>query len=285
MATLGLLSPEFPSSTLAENLEAMSATGAIGVQFDMVNAVGATFPCELSAQEIGAVKSGFASNGLELSALSGTYNMIDPNPLKRQAGARDLDRLIAFAPKLGAKVVTLCTGSRDAHSMWERHPDNDTPEAWADMLASVERAVRTAEKHDIVLGVETEVGNSVNTVRKARRLLDAMASPHLKIIMDGANIFQKGELPNMRAKLDEAFDLLGGDIVLAHAKDLDRDGEAGHVPAGLGKLDYPYYMRKLQESGYRGSIILHALKPQQARERLAFVRGASPAGYLAARKA
>jgi sugar phosphate isomerase/epimerase len=180
--------------------------------------------------------------------------------------------------------VTLCTGSRDPQSMWKRHPDNDTPAAWADLLASVAQAARTAEIYDVVLGVETEVGNTVNTVRKARLLLDTIASPHLKIIMDAANIFQKGELPSMRAKLDEAFDLLGADIVLAHAKDLDRDGEAGHVPAGLGMLDYPYYLEKLQTSGYDGAIILHALKPSsQAGDRLAFVRQAAPAGYLTQR--
>ena len=32
----------------------------------------------------------------------------------------------------------------------------------------------------------------------------------------------------------EAFELLGRDIVLAHAKDLNRDGDAGDVPAGCG---------------------------------------------------
>ena len=48
MATLGLLSPEFPASSLEENLAAMSATGATGVQFDMVCAVGETFPAELT---------------------------------------------------------------------------------------------------------------------------------------------------------------------------------------------------------------------------------------------
>jgi sugar phosphate isomerase/epimerase len=284
MAQLGLLSPEFPAHSLAENLAAMSATGAVGVQFDLVCAVGATFPAELTDQEIRAITDGFASHGLEISALSGTYNMIDPNPLKRQAGAKNLDRLISFAPKLGVKVITLCTGSRDPQSMWKRHPENDTPAAWTDLLVSVEQAVRTAGIHDVVLGVETEVGNTVNTVRKARQLLDTIASPHLKIIMDGANIFQKGELPSMRSKLDEAFDLLGADIVLAHAKDLDRDGEAGHVPAGLGKLDYPYYLEKLQNSGYDGAIILHALKPpSQAVDRLAFVRQAAPAGYITRR--
>lgn len=283
MATLGLLSPEFPSPNLEANLKAMAVAGATGVQFDLVNAFGDTFPESLTESQIAAVKDGFTQNGLELSALSGTYNMIDPNPAKRTEGAKGLDRLIALAPKLGTKVVTLCTGSRDPEDMWKRHEESDSPEAWQDLLVTTKQAVKTAEAHGIFLGVETEVGNSINTVRKARRLLDEIGSPHLKIIMDGANIFQKGELPLMREKLDEAFELLGRDIVLAHAKDLDRDGEAGHVPAGLGKLDYPYYLKKMQESGYQGSIILHALKPEQAVDRLAFVRNAAPSGYLKSR--
>lgn len=280
MATLGLLSPEFPAASLDANLTALSAAGAVGVQFDLVNAMGETFPAEFREDEVQAVRDGFARHGLELSALSGTYNMIDPDPLKRAAGARALDRLITVAPRFGSKVVTLCTGSRDPENMWRRHPDSDAPEAWADLLVTVERAVRTAEDHGVVLGVETEVGNTVNTVGKARRLLDSIASPALKIIMDGANIFQKGELPRMREKLDEAFDLLGTDIVLAHAKDLDRDGEAGHVAAGNGKLDYPYYLQLLADTGYDGSIILHALRPDEAADRLDFVRRSAPAGYL-----
>ena len=40
----------------------------------------------------------------------------------------------------------------------------------------------------------------------------------------------------MHAILDQAFALLGKDIVIAHAKDLLRDGEAGNVAADDGKI-------------------------------------------------
>jgi sugar phosphate isomerase/epimerase len=206
--------------------------------------------------------------------------MIDPDPQARELGAEGLNRVIALAPKLGANVVTLCTGSRDPSSMWQKHPDNDTPEAWADLLVQMEEAVRAAENFGVTLGVEPEIGNTINSVRKARRLLDEVRSPQLKIVMDGANIFQRGQLPQMRKVLDEAFELLGSDITLAHAKDLDQDGEAGHVAAGRGRLDYPYYLELLRTSGFEGSIILHALKPAEAKDRLAFVRQAAPPGYV-----
>jgi len=280
MAILGLLSPEFPSPSLGANLDAIAATGAVSVQFDLASAVGQTFPTELSQETIEAIQAGFSERQLTMAALSGTYNMIDPDPQARQVGAEGLHRVIALAPSLGTALVTLCTGSRDPGNMWRKHPDNDRPEAWIDLLVQMEKALRAAEKYGVTLGVEPEIGNTINSVRKARSLLDEVRSPRLKIVMDGANIFQPGQLQNMRKVLDEAFELLGPDIVLAHAKDLEKDGEAGHLAAGRGRLDYPHYMELLRRSGFEGSIILHALKPAEARDRLAFVRHVAPAGYV-----
>jgi sugar phosphate isomerase/epimerase len=280
MATLGLLSPEFPSASLSANLDAIAATGAVCVQLDLASAVGHSFPSELSQDTVEAINAGFSERQLTMAAVSGTYNMIDPNPQVRQAGAEGLNRVIALAPKLGTNVVTLCTGSRHPSDMWQRHSDNDKPEAWADLLVQMEVALRVAEEYGVTLGVEPEIANAINSVHKARRLLDEVRSPWLKIVMDGANIFQRGQLPNMRQVLDEAFELLGSDIALAHAKDLDKDGEAGHLAAGRGRLDYPYYMGLLRSSGFEGSIILHALKPVEAKDRLAFVRSAAPSGYV-----
>jgi sugar phosphate isomerase/epimerase len=280
MAILGLLSREFLSESLNANLDAIAATGAASVQFDLASAVGDTFPAELSEATVQTINAGFSERQLTLAALSGTYNMIDPDPRARATGAEGLDRMIAWAPRLRTNVVTLCTGSRDRGSMWRRHPDNDAPEAWADLLVQLEKALQTAEACEVTLGVEPEIGNTINSVHKARRLLDELKSPRLKIIIDGANIFQRGQLANMHQVLDEAFELLGVDIVLAHAKDLDQDGEAGHVAAGRGRLDYPYYLELIKKSGFNGSIILHALRPSEAEDRLAFVRTAAPAGYL-----
>ena len=96
----------------------------------------------------------------------------------------------------------------------------------------MKQALAVAEEYDVVLALEPEVANVIDSAQKARRLLDEMQSPYLKVCMDGANIFHKGELPKMREILDEAFALLSGDIALAHAKDLDRDGQAGHLAAG-----------------------------------------------------
>ena len=141
-----------------------------------------------------------------------------------------------------------------------------------DLIASMRKAVQIAEEYGVTLAFEPEVANVVDSAQKARRLLDDVRSPWLKVTMDGANIYHAGELPRMREMLDEAFALLGKDIALAHAKDLDRDGEAGHLAAGKGLLDYKHYLSLLNKLGFDVPVILHGLTESELPESLAFMR-------------
>jgi sugar phosphate isomerase/epimerase len=133
-------------------------------------------------------------------------------------------------------------------------------------------AVDIARQANVVLAFEPEVNNVVDSARKARRLLDEIGSPHLKVTLDPANLFHAGELPRMKEILDEAFALVGKDIVLAHAKDLDHDGDAGHKPAGHGVLDYGRYVSLLRAYRFKGPLLLHSLTAAQVPGCLAFLR-------------
>lgn len=76
----------------------------------------------------------------------------------------------------------------------------------------------------------------------------------------------------MKQMLDEAFALVGKDIVMAHAKDLDHDGDAGHQAAGQGKLDYDRYLSLLWAYGFKGPLLLHGLSEAQVPGCVAFLR-------------
>jgi sugar phosphate isomerase/epimerase len=76
----------------------------------------------------------------------------------------------------------------------------------------------------------------------------------------------------MEEVLDRAFELLGKDIVMAHAKDLSHDGAAGDLPAGHGKLDYDRYLSLLHKYGFRGPLLLHSLSESQVPECVKFLR-------------
>ncbi len=126
--------------------------------------------------------------------------------------------------------------------------------------------------HAVALAFEPEVNNVVDSAKQARRLMDEICSPLLKVTFDAANLFHTGELPQMKEILDEAFALIGKDIVLAHAKDLDHDGDAGHLPAGQGKLDYDRYVTLLHKYQFPGPLLLHGLSEAQVPGCVAFLR-------------
>ena len=256
---IGIMCRTFARPTLQETLDAVAQHGIRAVQFDLSCAGLPDMPERIDPTSCDLIRQEMSARGIAIACLSGTFNMIDPNLRARQDGLRRLDQLASACEQLGASVITLCTGTRDPVSMWRRHPDNDSPEAWADLLASMGQALQSAEDYGVTLAFEPEASNVVDSARKGRRLLDEMRSPYLKVVMDGANIFHAGELPRMREILDEAFDLLGPDVVVAHAKDLDRDGEAGHIAAGKGLLDYEHYLSLLASLGADLPLILHGL--------------------------
>lgn len=295
MARLGVLTSEFERPSLEETLDAVAAHGIGAVQFQLGSAV-PSVPLQtslrmgldalgphLSPDLCRQIREQLAKRQIAFAAVDGTFNMVHPDTNRRWKNLEYLQQLVEYCDTLGTSVVTLCTGSRE-DIMWRRHPDNDSPGAMADLVAVMTAAARTAEDRGVTLAFEPEVSNVVNSAERARRLIDAVGSASVKVVMDPANIFGAGELPRMQDKLREAFSMLGNDIALAHAKDLDHDGEAGHLAAGQGRLDYPLYLSLLAESGFDGTIVLHQmhhLGDADIDSRFAYVRQAAPAGFLA----
>jgi sugar phosphate isomerase/epimerase len=270
---IGIFAKTFSRPSLIETLDAVRHSGLRTIQFNMALAGGPSMPEAIPDELAVEIHRATADRGLRMAAVSGTYNMSHPDPEVRADGRRRLGALIAAARGLGTDVVTLCTGSRDAADMWRGHPDNTTAEAWHDMIASVEAAVRQAESHGVTLAFEPEHNNVVGSAAAARRLLDEIGSPHLKVVIDAANLVEGDELDQQRATLHEAFELLGGDLVLAHAKDVRDDGSI--VAAGRGALDYDEYLALLARvAGERVPLILHGLSEPEVSTSVAFLRAA-----------
>jgi sugar phosphate isomerase/epimerase len=269
---IGIMARTFVRPTLEETLDAVISHEIYCVQFSLGCVGLPELPEHIDTGLCDRIRREMDTRKITMAAISGTFNMIHPDLQKRQDGLRRLCELASVCNRLGTSVITLCTGTRDPESMWRRHPENDSPEAWEDLVASMKEALQIAEENKVTLAFEPEVSNVVDSASKSRRLLDEMQSPYLKVVMDGANIFHKGELPRMREILDEAFALLGEYIVIAHAKDLDRDGEAGHKAAGKGLLDYAQYLSLLNTVGFDVPLILHGLSEEQVDECVAFLR-------------
>ena len=271
---LGIFAKTFPRPSLEGVLDAVVGYDLYETQFNMSVAGLPSMPAEIDPPLADRVREAAAERNVALAAVSGTFNMAHPDEGVRRDGLHRLGVIAGACQRLGTSVITLCTGTRDRENMWRRHPDNGTPEAWRDMLATMQEALQKAEEHGVTLAFEPETGNVVDSAAKGRRLLNEMRSPHLKVVMDAANLFDSEDpqrsLSCSERVLAEAFECLGNDLVLAHAKDVRTSGVI--VAAGRGDLDYDLYLEHLLGAGYRGPLILHGLGEEEVEGSVTFLR-------------
>lgn len=258
---LGIFARTFPRPTLEETFEAVVAHNLHCVQFNMSCAGLPTLPERIEMNISSRIRMQATSSKISIAAISGTFNMIHPDPNLRMAGLQRLRVLASACKSIGTSVITLCTGTRNPENMWTWHPENTSPQAWEDLLHSMEAALRIAEEEHVILAFEPERANVINTASRGRSLLEAMQSPRLKVVMDPANLITSQNKQHMHDILDEAFELLGEHIVLAHAKDIGPDNRFG--AAGTGILDYDYYVHHLKASNAGVPMIIHGLSEDE----------------------
>lgn len=262
---LGMLTGELRRPTPAELFEAIGTLGFSEVQLELGSVLPGPLPENIETSTLEQVYEQAQRHGVEIAAVGGTYNMIDPDPRARAAGLKRFESIAAACAPLHCRFVTLCTGTRHPENMWRWHDGNLKPDAWEDLLVSMEQVLAVADRFDLLLGIETEASNVVNTPEKARKLLDTFDSPRLKIIMDVANLFQHGDArqENVRPIMDNAFALLGPYIQMAHGKDIQAGEGLAFTHAGNGIIDFGYFIDKLQQCGYTGCMLVHGIKDER----------------------
>ena len=268
---LGIFAKTFSALGAAPVLKAVHNAGFDCAQFNMACVGLASMPDEIAQKVIEDIAAASKASGVSIGAISGTYNMAHPDIRVRADGLRRLSIIIANAKAMGTNLVTLCTGTRDPDDQWHWHKDNATPEAWRDLTNEIEKALKLAETHGVYLGIEPELGNVVSSAPAAKRLLDEMKSPYLRVVLDPANLFEVESEQKRHAIIVEAVNLLGGSIAMAHAK--DRDAKGVFVAAGKGVINFSHFVKCLKQSGFTGPLVTHGLAEAEAPEVAAFLKG------------
>ncbi|MBY3231707.1 sugar phosphate isomerase/epimerase family protein [Rhizobium laguerreae] len=266
---LGIFAKTFEGTDPALVLKAVANAGFSCTQYNMACSGLAPMPDEISEEQARSVADAAVAAGVEVVAVSGTYNMIHPDLAVRHAGHRRLAVLAQRCAAMSTGLITLCTGTRDPVDQWKEHRDNNTPEAWRDLLEAMGTAIEIADRYDVDLGIEPELANVINSASKARQLIDELKSPRLKIVLDPANLFEVETQEEQQTIVSAAIDLLADRIVMAHAKDRSSDG--CFSTAGKGVLDYNHYLRRLSAVGFEGSLVTHGLSAAEAEGVAAFL--------------
>ncbi len=259
---IGIFAKTFAGTNPGSVLASVHDAGYSCAQYNMACSGLPPLPQNIDSGTTREIASAVKKTGVKLSAVSGTYNMIHPDVTFRNHGLACLEILASQCSAMGVSVITLCTGTRDREDLWRHHPDNSSVDAWHDLRTSIEFAIAIADRYDVFLGVEPELGNVVSSAAKAKQLISDMQSPRLKIVFDAANLFETGSIVEQHEIISHALGELSEHIIMAHAK--DRLPNGAFTTAGQGCLDYAHYFRVLKASGFNGPMITHGLKSEEA---------------------
>jgi sugar phosphate isomerase/epimerase len=257
---LAIFAKTFARPTVEECLAAVREAGLNAVQFNLsilgIDPVPAMVPSKLLTRARDALRS----TGVEALALSGTFNAAHPDPAVRQLHLSRFHRVCQAAAELQIPLVTLCTGSRAADDMWRWHPENSTPEAWADSLTTLREVASIAGEHEVRVAFEPERNNVVSTAEQAVRMLEQIGSDRMGTIFDAANLLTEEVVASggAEATIIESAQRLSGTIVLAHAKELRFPEQ--ELPAGGGVVPWRLVTEQLAAIGYDGPLVIHGLR-------------------------
>ena len=272
---VGIFSKLFSEPSPDDLAAAIRASGFTCTQLNMSSLGLPPLPLSVEDSALEAVRAAFDQHGVEISAVSGTYNMVHPNSDEVERGRAGFETVAAACGRLGAGVITLCTGTLDPDDQWRYHPHNSSAVAWQTLLAEMEKLIAIADKYDLVLGIEPEPSNIISSADLALQLLIALPSPRLKIVFDPANL-ARGDAEGMRRLLVRDVGLLAGVTAIFHAQNRTRNGTPSR-PAD-GAVDIGWLLGNMIERGFDGPVIAHGFPREDATSTAAFLSDVLGAG-------
>lgn len=170
--------------------------------------------------------------GVGISVLGCYVNLASRDEAVRQAALASFKHHIRLAPKIGAVFVASETGSvTEGYTT-----DNFTEEAYLRARDSVYQLAQFAADQNVTLAFEAGINHPIYSAQRLRRLLDDIQAPHVKVILDCANLMTADADQNY--VVQEALDLLHEEIEVLHLKDFKVvDQKVQVAPLGTGELD------------------------------------------------
>lgn len=235
---IGIRLHDTAPGTLAQRAAIARAQGFTCVHLALSKTMGEAFatPQAMTEALAAEVKAGLGS--LSVAVLGCYLNLAHPD---EAAYGNTLERYRAhlrFSRWLGGCAVGTETGNPNADYRFDPRVSH-CEESLGLFVRRLTPVVREAESLGARVLIEPVYRHIVSTPERARRVLDAIPSPALGIILDPVNLLDAENLPRAGEVLAEAFALLGRDTAVMHIKDYVRQGNILRaVAAGQGEMDF-----------------------------------------------
>ena len=168
-----------------------------------------------------------------------------------------LRRCIDVAQALGTNLVRIFSFRKEMVLFGAEPIISDG--AWTTLLDRLEEPLRIADAAGITLVIETAISGNVTSAHLAKKLIDELDAPHLKVLWDPCSSLYCTEIP-----YPDGYEAIREHIAHVHLKD-----GVVNLPAATfdfcamrrGQMD-PYYndiVKALKRDGYDGAISLESV--------------------------
>jgi len=214
----------------------------------------------LNAKLTDEVKQHLKANGIKVAMLGAYFNPVHSNQELVATTVENFKNHLKKAKFFGTTLVGTETGSYNDDE-WTWHEDNASEAAFLEVLRIFREILPVAVATGTSLTIEPAYHHVISTPTRLKRLVDALASPNVRVIFDLFNLLHKGNTHQQRALIDEMVTLFNDKIAIVHAKDfIIEAGELKQVAPGLGDLDYPYLISKLRTLQTTPDLILEGVE-------------------------
>lgn len=217
---------------------------------------------DLTDPDIERVKGLIEERNLKVSCIS--HHNLTALPVETavdapayQAHLATLQRCIDVAQALGTSLVRIFSFRKEM-VLFGAEPIISEG-AWTTLLNRLEEPLRIADAAGITLVIETAISGNVTSAYLARKLIDELDAPHLKVLWDPCSSLYCTEIP-----YPDGYEVIREHIAHVHLKD-----GVVNLPAATfdfcamrqGQMD-PYYnniVDALKRDGYDGAISLESV--------------------------
>jgi len=231
----------------------------------------------LSDSQLRELRAALKEHDVVVFEVGGYTNLIHPDVKTRRENLKNLASAIEAADKVGCPMVGTISGSRDPVDFFNVHPDNWTLETWNLLVESVRQVLKDTAGMKAAIGMEAQVTTNIDGPRAHKRLIDDVGDPRLGVNLDPTNMISLATYYHTTELLHECFDLLGENILGAHAKDtyIWPDKQTVHVQEvcpGRGVMDYETYLVRLSRMKWPRTLLPEHLPAEQYPEAAAYIR-------------
>lgn len=218
----------------------------------------------MTAERCRAIADDYRSADVSIHSMGVYTNLIHPKQSERDANLAYFEAMMKVARNMGVDTLITEAGHYHADDYNPSVAHHFQEKVWSQMVATGKCLAELARRHQVTVLVEPYFAGFLASAKRTRLFLEAVDSPHVRALLDPANLLEINDLDEMFAQLAPWMDCI-------HAKDRKLHVSQG-VPAGQGDLDYPKFIALAAKHTPKAPLIMEYVGADDYKQTLAHLR-------------